>query len=138
MECYINGKPGDVNDFNDDPLAQALVISLFSWRKSNDDDGVTIPNRQGWWADSFANNDDRIGSRLWLLRREKLTGETIARAEEYAAEALQWLIDDAVISRFEVRAERGGMDRLDLLIDLYKPNDELAIQARFANVWSVQ
>lgn len=37
--------------------------------------------------------DDRIGSRLWLLRRVKLTSATQRDAEFYVHEALQWLLD---------------------------------------------
>lgn len=137
MECFINGRIADVSDFDEDRLVQSLVISLFSWRKSNEDDGVQAPNRQGWWADSFSEND-LIGSRLWLLQREKITDEVIARTEEYVNEALQWMIDDAVVQRFEVNVERDSMDRINLSIDLYKPNDVMAVQARFQDLWSVK
>ena len=50
MECLINGKTADITEYQADELVQATLISLFSWRKSNDDDGVNIPNRQGWWG----------------------------------------------------------------------------------------
>lgn len=47
MECFINGKQADITEYQADELVQALLISLFSWRRSNDDDGVEIPRRQG-------------------------------------------------------------------------------------------
>lgn len=54
MDMMLNGKPADISDFEADELAAAVLISLFSWRKSNPDDGVRAPNRQGWWGDTFA------------------------------------------------------------------------------------
>ena len=136
MDMMLNGKPADISDFEADELAAAVLISLFSWRKSNPDDGVKAPNRQGWWGDTFAEvAGDRIGSRLWLLQRQKILPTTLRRAEAYAKEALQWLIDDAVVARIEVSAERSGVDQIALLVTCYRPDDTQALQARFQNVW---
>lgn len=136
MDMMLNGKPADISDFEADELAAAVLISLFSWRKSNPDDGVKVPNRQGWWGDTFAEvAGDRIGSRLWLLQRQKVLSTTLRRAEAYAKESLQWLIDDAVVARIEVSAERSGVDQIALLVTCYRPDDTQALQARFQNVW---
>ena len=43
MELILNGQTADLSDFEADELAQAVLISLFSWRKSADDDGVKAP-----------------------------------------------------------------------------------------------
>ena len=136
MDMMLNGKPADISDFEADELAAAVLISLFSWRKSNPDDGARAPNRQGWWGDTFAQTaGDRIGSRLWLLQRQKILSTTLRRAEFYAKEALQWLIDDAVVASIEVSAERSGTDQIALLVTCYRPDDTQALQARFQNVW---
>ncbi len=135
MECLINGKTADISEYQADELVQATLISLFSWRKSNDDDGVDIPNRQGWWGDTFASEtNDRIGSRLWLLRREKLTDEVVARAREYAEESLQWMIDDALASAVNVSTDREN-NRLNMSVEIVRPGDAQSIQARFQNLW---
>lgn len=135
MECLINGKTADITEYQADELVQATLISLFSWRKSNDDDGVNIPNRQGWWGDTFASEtNDRIGSRLWLLRREKLTDNVVARAREYAEESLQWMIDDALASAINVSTDREN-NRLNMSVEIVRPGDAQSIQARFQNLW---
>ena len=132
----LNGKPADISDFEADELAAAVLISLFSWRKSNPDDGGRAPNRHGWWGDTGAHTaGDRSGSRLWLLQRQKILSTTLRRAEFYAKEALQWLIDDAVVASIEVSAERSGADQIALLVTCYRPDDTQALQARFQNVW---
>ena len=138
MECFINGKQADITEYQADELVQALLISLFSWRRSNDDDGVEIPQRQGWWGDTFADEtNDRIGSRLWLLQREKLTDEISARAREYAEESLQWMITDALAQEIVVKTYRDN-GRLDMTIDVVRPGDAKTLQARFQNLWDVQ
>ena len=135
MELMINGQEADISNFQADELVQAVLISLFSWRKSEDDDGIKAPKRQGWWGDTFASvKGDRIGSRLWLLQREKVLPSVMRRAEEYAKQALQWLIDDHLVEGIEVRAERGGIERLDLHVVFFKRQSERAFDAVFKDV----
>ena len=122
MELILNGKDADLSDFEADELAQAVLISLFSWRKSAADDGPVAPYRQGWWGDTFAQETgDRIGSRLWLLQRQKMLPQMLRRAEAYAK---------------EVTAERSDIDQLTLTVVCFKPDDTQALAARFQNVWS--
>jgi len=136
MECFINGRQADVTEYEADELVTAIIISLFSWRRSNDDDGFQVPHRQGCWGDTFATvTNDRIGSRLWLLSRKKITDEVVARAKAYAEEALQWLVDDALAVSVNVEAIREGQ-QLALLVEVVKPNDTQSIKARFQNLWS--
>lgn len=96
-------------------LTRAVEISLFTWRRAADDDALDDDQRYGWWGDSFPTvADDRIGSRLWLLRRVKLTRQTQLDAEFYAREALQWLIDDGHCNAVEIITERLDAQRLNL------------------------
>jgi phage gp46-like protein len=121
----------------DNELRSAVVLSLFSWRRANDDDALPdeASSRLGWWGDSYATApNNKLGSRLWLLRREKLTQDTISRAIEYCREALQWLIEDRVASRVDVEADRNGIDRLDISITITRADGQ-SLNLRFANAW---
>lgn len=84
-----------------DDLQTAVLISLFTDRVAQPDDvipdGTTDP--RGWWADD---PEHPVGSRLWLLDRAKQTTETLASAQDYIVEALQWLIDDGVAAAVDV------------------------------------
>lgn len=100
-------------------LIRAVVISLFTWRRAETDDPVDDDERFGWWGDSYPTiADDRIGSRLWLLRRVKLTVDTQRDAEFYAREALQWLLDDGQVLEVDVITERADSYRLNLQVIL--------------------
>lgn len=87
-------------------LQTAMLISLFTDREAAVDDvppdGSTDP--RGWWGDD-GGDAPRIGSRLWLLDRSKRMPEVLARAKSYAAEALQWMVDDGVVASFDITAD---------------------------------
>lgn len=120
----------------EDPLARAVFVSLFTWRRASPDDQHD-GERWGWWGDNvspFAS--DRIGSRLWLLARQKLTAQVINRARDYATEALEWLTKDGIASRYLVTVERKGVDGLALLVQIYRL-DGSTRDLRFDNVWSL-
>ncbi|NWD01913.1 phage GP46 family protein [Pseudomonas sp. P7779] len=118
-------------------LTRSVLISLFTWRRAAPDDAVDDDERFGWWGDSFPSvADDRIGSRLWLLRRVKLTRQTQLDAEFYAREALQWLIDDGHCSAIEVLSERLDAQRLNLRTQLTMADGE-RLDINPDNSWQV-
>lgn len=92
----------------DEGLETAVIISLFTDRRADPDDVLpdNSGDRRGWWGDTYPEIEgDRIGSRLWLLHREKQRNVVLVRAREYARESLQWLIEDGVAHSVEVIAE---------------------------------
>ncbi|WP_263264125.1 phage GP46 family protein [Pseudomonas entomophila] len=112
-------------DDQETSLRRAVEISWFTWRRAKPGDLLDDDERYGWWGDSFplvAN--DRIGSRLWLLRRRKLLPETISAAITYAREALQWLLDDGQVLDVQILTERAGANRLNLGAVLTLPTGE--------------
>lgn len=134
LSLTVDGVAIDTGMVPDDKLVRAAIVSLFTWRRANTDD-VTDGQKMGWWGDTTAEiANDRIGSRLWLLAREKLLPATINRAREYAQEALAWMIDDGLASRIEVQAERFGQSGIALTATIYR-SDGRTTSLRFDNVW---
>lgn len=103
----------------DNSLQTCVVLSLFTDRRARADDPLpaTSADRRGWVGDALGDGD-QWGSRLWLLRRAKETEETRRRAEEYAREALQWLISDTLASRLDVAASWVARGVLGLAISI--------------------
>lgn len=109
-------------------LETAVFISLFTDHRAGVDDvlpedagvqSLLPPDRRGWCGDALPEvPGDKIGSRLWLLKRAKQTEETRRRAIFYAEEALQWMIDDGLALEISVAAEWAAFQYLRLTVDL--------------------
>lgn len=115
----------------------AVLISLFTDRLAEVNDAIPdarpgFPgDRRGWWGDDPKNP---IGSRLWLLMRSKGPLDVAAKAEEYAAEALQWMIDDGVVARFDIQATWTPPNQLDLLVVSYR-TDGTVVSNQPISLW---
>ncbi len=119
---------------DDDDMATAVMLSLFSDRTANPDD--VIPDNgpiRGWWADTF--RPYPMGSRLWLLWREKETETTRRRAVEYGREALQWFVDAGIAKEIDVTATWVRRGWLELVATMTPPIGERRI-FRFSIAWA--
>jgi len=100
----------------DEGLTTTVTISLYTDRLARPDDPLPsytsgqVSDRRGWWGAEGAD----LGSRLWLLYREKELASVVARAQEYAEESLAWL--SALGGAVQVKAsnDRPGRLRLDI------------------------
>lgn len=127
---------------SEDGLFTAALISLFTDRRAYDDDVLPDPqsdDRRGWWGDlaSTEVDGDQIGSRLWLLERSKVLPEILTRAEEYAREALEWMVEDGIAAKVEVFAERQGSVEapvLALKVEIYKVDGQVEAM-EFSTQW---
>jgi phage gp46-like protein len=120
----------------DDGLKTALIISAFSDARADDDDALPNPggDRRGWWGDAYAEvPGDRIGSKLWLLAREKQLPEVLIRAQGYAEAAFAWLIADSVAASVQVAAFFPNPQWLGLSVTVDRPTGQG--RARFDFVW---
>lgn len=109
---------------SDDGLKTAIIVSLFTDARARDDDPLPAPgDRRGWWGDAQPGiTGDRIGSRLWLLNREKRLASVVARARDYAREALAWLIADGIAQAIEVEAAAIGDQTLAIGVIITRPD----------------
>ena len=133
MILMVNGQQQSVSTPTDS-LTRAVIISLFTWRRADPDDDSEQP--MGWWGDSYPTiQNDRIGSRLYLLQRTTLTNKTVELARGYLEQALAWLKDDGVVSRITINVQRRGTEILTAEITLYR-NDGSSQLITFDDLWS--
>lgn len=118
-----------------DDLATAVLLSLFTDRVAASDDVIAdgSGDPRGWWGDT--GQAYPVGSRLWMLERAKQTQETAARAKDYIAEALRWLVDDGVVGRFDLTVEWVGPGRLGARVVAHKP-DGSTLNLAYAWTWN--
>jgi len=119
-------------------LETAATISLFTDRLAEPDDPLPDPNdgdRRGWWADWEAAGGP-IGSRLWLISREKQTEDVRQRAEAYCREALQWMLDDDVADSIVVVAawNTAAPGRLDVDVTIVRDRNVL-LKRNYSWAW---
>lgn len=124
----------------DDGLQTAVLLSLFSDQRALPDE---LPpedsSHRGWWGDVFpVVEGDQGGSKLWLLKREKRTVETLNRAEEYSTESLQWMIDDGVAETVEASASWDPTGALLIQILITEPGSGQAKTFRFKAKWDLE
>ncbi len=107
----------------DDGLRTAILLSLFLNAPARPDDVLPAGvDRQGWWGDALAEvPGDVTGSRLWLLAREKQLSSVLDKAQSYAAEALQWLIDEQIAASVVVSATNPVSGTLALSVTITRP-----------------
>lgn len=138
MDVLLNTLPGDVvSDIGvsggdvllDHGLQTAVVISLFSDARATEEEAAAYGDTslRGYWADSA---DDRVGSKLWLLGREKALPSVAVRAKQYAEAALGWLVRDGIAASVNVSAEIVKPSSLYLGIEITRSTDK-----RYAYLW---
>ncbi len=127
-------------------LATAVTVALGTDRLALVADELPDPNdtdRRGWWGDLDAeliHDGWPIGTRLWLMARDKITGSlarsgsTIAKAEEFVREALQPLVDRRIATSIAVTAERTDVGRIDVDAIIYRGSLP-AVALRYADLW---
>ena len=120
----------------DSSLQTAVLLSLYCDRRARPEDELPdgSDDRRGWWADIY--NDRPLGSRLWLLSREKELDSVLSRAQEYATEALQWLLDDGIAQSLGVEAIHLRRGVLQLIVRIQR-GDSSVIERRYDYVWGV-
>ena len=104
MQLTWNKYAADIDYSGGNEVLTNIIVSLFTDARASDDD--ILPDggtdKRGWWGDSF--RDKKIGSRLWLLSREKQLSSVLKRAQEYAEESLAWMIKARLIKSVSVTA----------------------------------
>jgi phage gp46-like protein len=127
-------------------LATAVIVALGTDALADVDDILPDPNstdRMGWWGDLNADviwGGWPIGSRLWLLKRSKITtsesqqGSTLTLVEQYIREAISPFIQRRIGSAMYVEATRIDTQQINALIRLYRgPKTE--VELLFQILW---
>lgn len=88
------------------PIETAILIQLFTDAR---DDSEAAEERRGWFGDvvdiDASAGEGAIGSHLWRLQRAALTSRTGLMAESYARVALQPLVNQGLVGRFDISHE---------------------------------
>ena len=127
-------------------LATAVIVALGTDRLADPTDELPDPDssdRRGWWGDLDAEEiwgGWEIGSRLWLMKRSKITdssaaiGSTLVRIQHYIQEAIAPFLTLRVASAMDVQVSRVDVQRIDATITLYR-GPTAAVELRYQILW---
>ncbi|MEF2552042.1 phage GP46 family protein [Aurantimonas sp. A2-1-M11] len=119
-------------------LATAVLICLMTDVAADPAELRDDDENRGWPGDaiSFGPGDRPLGSKLWLLRRSALTPDIELRAADYAREALQTLIDQGAMVRWDVTATADRTaNRLELVVLGYGRDGAQMFHQRYGVLW---
>lgn len=117
----------------EDGFETAILISLLSDAYIKEP-GKQFKEKRGWWAEKIFNFEH--GSKWWLLERSKITKQTLRLMEQYAKNALQWMIDDGIAEKISCLAVKATdqNNRVYFYLVVYR-QDEEPYKKRFEFNW---
>lgn len=131
-------RTGGGNLIDDLDLETAVLISIFTERRVEDGDEFsdTTGYKGGYWGDATEDiQGDKIGSRMWLLKREKATLSNVNQARVYIEESLAWMLEDGVAETVVVTTSRGVAPvDLNFTVEILRPNE----LEPWARTWEIQ
>jgi phage gp46-like protein len=111
----------------------AVNISLFTWARDDKAEIQQTGQKFGWWGDTYADTaGDRIGSKLWTLRRAKVNQDTLGKAKAFCIEALTWMVEDGIAKAVDVTTERLGLQIIKATISITRQQG-----GKWTGVWEV-
>lgn len=124
----------DISFTEGNTLYTAVLLSLLCHRRVRPDEtDDNITNYRGWWADTPTN---KIGSKLWLLRRRKITTGIELLIKGYVEEALTWMIEDGMCASFNVVVEREGLERINVGVTINRYDGQIQ-HITLENLWKM-
>jgi phage gp46-like protein len=127
-------------------LQSAMIVALGTNARADVSDPLPDPDstdRGGWWGDMDAQEvwgGWPVGSKLWLLKRAKITssmgadGGTVFRAQGYAREAVRPFVDLRIASGISVSAVRSDVSQIDMRI-VANRGPAADVELRYAELW---
>lgn len=86
-------------------LEPSVLISVETIARAKPDDQLpqNTDIRRGNWRDQFL--EIPMGSRLWILSREKMSPDILSRINQLFFECLEWMVIDGVATRVLITSE---------------------------------
>jgi phage gp46-like protein len=95
---------------------------------------LSIFGGSSWWGNAISRGAEKFTSQFESVNRRTLTNATRLDAEQYAKDALAWLVTEGVAKRVTVAASMPGVGLLGLAITIEQP--DRAITVRYSINWA--
>jgi len=126
---------GDI--VGEEGLETSVLISVFSdMRVPEEELPAEQSSRRGWWGDLFSEADqDKHGSNLWTLEREKRTEKVRKSYETGLKNCLQWMIEDGIAQSVSVVSSYNDRGHLVNVVEITRPDGG---KESFSFIWDGQ
>ncbi|GAF72764.1 unnamed protein product, partial [marine sediment metagenome] len=94
-------------------------------------------DRRGWWGSEFLSDEIKtFGSKLWLLKRSKMSNDLLERIREYCEEALEWMIQVGITNEILIEVFKHSMETVEIVLTIVKPDK--TVSYRYYYNWEAQ
>lgn len=114
----------DINlEKEENELESSVLFSLFSNQYISAEELNSENSLGGWWGDLITPETKikRLGSKIYIMLRDKLLPDTKDKLKTYIEEALQWLIDDGVAVNLLVDVQKLTETSLASSVEIVRP-----------------
>lgn len=117
----ILGDNGDVETV--EGFDTAIQMSIFCERRASESEVPRPQKRRGWWGNEASEIEGfEIGSKNWLLSQARLNQDTLNKSIDFNQQALEWFVEDVLLSRVNVTGEIKHGKIIDNIV-LYEGNE---------------
>lgn len=141
IKVTLNNGRFDISFENGDIVAEdgfdtAIYVSLFTDARAPEN-LVAIPEkRRGWIGNTASPVEGRdLGGLLWLVDQRRLTQKTLNATVDYARKALNWFVDDGLLSRIDVTGVIIPKEGVRLGVTMTALNGKT--ETRYFDIWKL-
>ena len=109
----------------DNGITNSILLSLFTDRN--------IEGKAGWWGDTINNDNQIIGSRLFMIKKNSHNNRNMLR--EYIKEALEWIKDEGTAKEINIKILRYSSQKVEFKIIITQP-DGKELNYLYVKNWS--
>ena len=80
----------------------AIIVSIFTNARADESEISDPLRRGGWWGNVLNPSEYELGSRNWMLEREKMTNRVTRDFQRYTTRCLNWLLQQQIINALNV------------------------------------
>lgn len=122
----------------EDGLRTSVIISLFTDARATKEQAPDQSDLRGYWGDVEPPKTGHVtGSLLWTLERSKQIPDTLRAIEQYARDALKWMIEDGVASDVKTTAISVRRGVWGLTVEIFRPAQQTQ-KYQFSGEWDAE
>jgi len=119
----IDFEGGDIKNINS--FDTAIFMSFYNERRADETEQPVNHLRRGWWGNELSEVEGfENGSKIWQLYQQRSTQEIANKAQSFAQEAFNWLIEDGQLDEIVTETVRTS-DNIEINTTFFRSQNEV-------------